>query len=210
VSGGDLSDFSMLGLFRVEAETNAQALSDGLMKLEENPSDASLIEPLMRSAHSLKGAARIVQLDAIVTLAHAMEDCFVAAQEGKILLTGEDIDAFLKSVDIFSQIASLDESQIQQFLEDKSSEIEETAGLYDKICKGESSAPVHEEKTEKEEKHEALEHKDLSDFSMLGLFRVEAETNAQALNDGLMKLEENPSDASLIEPRPKAPRITSL
>ena len=32
----------------------------------------------MRAAHSLKGAARIVGLDAAVRVAHAMEDCFVA------------------------------------------------------------------------------------------------------------------------------------
>ena len=36
----------------------------------------------MRAAHSLKGAARIVGLDAGVGVAHAMEDCFVAAQTG--------------------------------------------------------------------------------------------------------------------------------
>ena len=36
----------------------------------------------MRAAHSLKGAARIVGLDVGVRVAHAMEDCFVAAQRG--------------------------------------------------------------------------------------------------------------------------------
>jgi len=34
----------------------------------------------MRAAHSLKGAARIVDLADGVRVAHAMEDCFVAAQ----------------------------------------------------------------------------------------------------------------------------------
>ena len=36
----------------------------------------------MRAAHSLKGAARIVGLTVGVRVAHAMEDCFVAAQQG--------------------------------------------------------------------------------------------------------------------------------
>ena len=40
----------------------------------------------MRAAHSLKGAARIVDIDAGVALAHAMEDFLVAAQEGRIAL----------------------------------------------------------------------------------------------------------------------------
>jgi two-component system sensor histidine kinase and response regulator WspE len=40
----------------------------------------------MRAAHSLKGAARIVGMDAGVSVAHVMEDCLVAAQEGRLLL----------------------------------------------------------------------------------------------------------------------------
>jgi two-component system sensor histidine kinase and response regulator WspE len=47
----------------------------------------------MRAAHSLKGAARIVGVDAGVSVAHVMEDCLVSAQEGRLLLRPEHIDA---------------------------------------------------------------------------------------------------------------------
>ena len=43
----------------------------------------------MRAAHSLKGAARMVGLDVGVRVAHAIEDCFVAAQEGRLKLRQE-------------------------------------------------------------------------------------------------------------------------
>ena len=36
----------------------------------------------MRAAHSIKGAARVVGVDPAVSVAHVMEDCFVAAQKG--------------------------------------------------------------------------------------------------------------------------------
>ena len=49
----------------------------------------------MRAAHSLKGAARIVGLDVGVRVAHAMEDCFVAAQEGRLTLRQAQIDLLL-------------------------------------------------------------------------------------------------------------------
>ena len=39
------------------------------------------LEALMRAAHSVKGAARIVGLEEAVQVAHVMEDCFVAAQD---------------------------------------------------------------------------------------------------------------------------------
>ena len=80
----DLSQFSMLDLFRVEAETQALVLTSGLLALERDPTLADQLEACMRAAHSLKGAARIVGLAVGVRVAHAMEDCFVAAQQGQL------------------------------------------------------------------------------------------------------------------------------
>ena len=48
---GDLSGFSMFELFKVEAETNAATLNEGLLALEANPTDLSQVEKLMRAAH---------------------------------------------------------------------------------------------------------------------------------------------------------------
>ena len=86
MSEQDLSQFSMLDLFRVEAETQALVLTSGLLALERDPALADQLEACMRAAHSLKGAARIVGLAVGVRVAHAMEDCFVAAQQGQLTL----------------------------------------------------------------------------------------------------------------------------
>ena len=80
----DLSGFSMLELFRLEAESQAEILSSGVLAIEEQRQSAETIESLMRAAHSLKGAARIVGLDAAVQVAHALEDVFLAAGDNKI------------------------------------------------------------------------------------------------------------------------------
>ncbi|NBP52383.1 MAG: hybrid sensor histidine kinase/response regulator, partial [Actinobacteria bacterium] len=73
----DLGGFSMHELFRAEVETHCAALSEGLLGLEHAPDDVAVITPLMRAAHSVKGAARIVGIDAAVTVAHHMEDVLV-------------------------------------------------------------------------------------------------------------------------------------
>ncbi len=112
MSGVDLSQFSMLDLFKVEADTQTKVLTSGLLDLERNPDAAAQLEALMRAAHSLKGAARIVGLDAAVQVAHAMEDCFVAAQKGKIRLGQTQIDRLLFGVDLLSQIAQTPEAAI--------------------------------------------------------------------------------------------------
>ena len=101
-----MRDASLLELFRLEAEAQTQVLSHGLMVLERKPTDARELEACMRAAHSLKGAARIVGIDAGVRVAHVMEDCLVEAQEGRLNLRPEHIDALLQGADLLLRLGA--------------------------------------------------------------------------------------------------------
>ena len=96
MSGEDLSDLSMLELFRAELAAQSQAFTTGLLALERDPTAAAHLEACMRAAHSLKGAARIIDLTPAVQVAHEMEECLVAAQHGKIRLNRRHIDTLLE------------------------------------------------------------------------------------------------------------------
>lgn len=101
-----MRDASLLELFSLEAEAQTQVLSAGLLALERNPTQADQLESCMRAAHSLKGAARIVGIDSGVSVAHVMEDCLVSAQEGRLFLRPEHIDALLQGTDLLMRIAT--------------------------------------------------------------------------------------------------------
>lgn len=101
-----MRDASLLELFSLEAEAQTQVLSAGLLALERDPTLADQLESCMRAAHSLKGAARIVGVDAGVSVAHVMEDCLVSAQEGRLYLRPEHIDALLQGTDLLMRIAT--------------------------------------------------------------------------------------------------------
>jgi two-component system sensor histidine kinase and response regulator WspE len=120
----DLSDFSMLDLFRAEVESQAAVLTDSLLALERDAGSAGHHESAMRAAHSLKGAARIVGLDAGVQVAHVMEDCFVAAQKGEVLLRQTYIDALLHGVDLLTRISQAGEAEAARWGEDNKAEID--------------------------------------------------------------------------------------
>ncbi len=105
-------DFSLLDLFRGEAETQLAALAQGVVELEADPANPKKIEPVMRAAHSLKGAARIIGLDLAVQLTHTMEDALVAAQKGRIALNAAGIDALLRAGDWLGQFAKLPQAQL--------------------------------------------------------------------------------------------------
>jgi two-component system sensor histidine kinase and response regulator WspE len=96
-------DPEILALFHTEAEACSETLGRGLVELESG--GVADLEGLMRAAHSIKGAARIVGIDVVTRLAHSMEECFVAAQEGRLTLTAGDVDELLRAVDVLSDVA---------------------------------------------------------------------------------------------------------
>ncbi|MBF8779831.1 hybrid sensor histidine kinase/response regulator [Pseudomonas fulva] len=108
-----MRDASLLELFGLEAEAQAQVLNAGLLALERDPTQADQLEACMRAAHSLKGAARIVGIDAGVGVAHVMEDCLVAAQEKRLRLRAEHIDLLLLGTDLLTRIAAADNGSAQ-------------------------------------------------------------------------------------------------
>ncbi|WP_323122052.1 hybrid sensor histidine kinase/response regulator [Burkholderia alba] len=100
----DLSRLSLLELYREESLNQTHALSEHLLALEHGARDAAAFEACMRAAHSLKGAARIVGVPQGVDIAGRMEDCFVAAQHGELVLTAAHIDALLAGVDLLVRV----------------------------------------------------------------------------------------------------------
>lgn len=118
-----LEDFSLFDLFRMEAEEQVRALQAHLLDLEGGAATAAPLESLMRASHSLKGAARIVGLDAVVHLTHAMEDRFVAAQAGQAL-TSSDIDLMLEATDWLAKLQAVPEGEITGWLESNATVIE--------------------------------------------------------------------------------------
>ncbi len=119
-----LEDSSMMELFRLEVEAQATILTNGLIALETQPQSAQELEALMRAAHSIKGAARIVGLDAAVQLAHVMEDCFVAAQNKTIILRADQIDVLLRGVDLLQSLSQVSDTLVPSNLAENEAEIE--------------------------------------------------------------------------------------
>ena len=112
-------DFSLMGLFRLEVEAQVIELNRCLLEIEQAGDDLNERanwESLMRSAHSIKGAARIVQLEPAVEIAHVLEDRFVAALEGRSPLAAQEVDVLLSGVDLLSRLSLIDEDKLDSQL----------------------------------------------------------------------------------------------
>jgi two-component system sensor histidine kinase and response regulator WspE len=131
----DLGGLSLFDLFRSEAEQHCGALAEGLIRLERDAHEPSLVEPLMRAAHSVKGAARIIGLDVAVSLAHAMEDCLVRIQKGQESPTPARVDDLLKGADLLLALSrQTDEQGARTWLDSQS-------GAVDALCASFSRPP---------------------------------------------------------------------
>ncbi len=143
-NGNDFDSMSMLDLFRLEVENQCSQLAADLLALEQEPTAAALLESLMRAAHSVKGAARVVEIHAAVKLAHAMEDVFVAAQSSRLVLNPDHIDLLLAGVDLLSSISPLSDAELNSFPAAKAEAIESLVNRLTKLCqnkKGVKSPP---------------------------------------------------------------------
>lgn len=122
----NFEDLSFFDMFRMEAEEHSESMQGLLLSMKEGESNAEMLRSLMRGAHSLKGAARVIGLTDIVKLTHAMEDRVVAAQEGRAL-RAEDVDTLLAANDLLRAFAVLNEAESGAWLESHAVRMEELA-----------------------------------------------------------------------------------
>lgn len=99
-----------LALFLREALEHLNSIQQGLLHLEEHPDDRELIEVLMRNAHTVKGSARMLGLEAIGNVAHRMEDLFKAISDGERSVTPGTIDLLLTAGDTLNMLIGACES----------------------------------------------------------------------------------------------------
>lgn len=117
-------DSTMLDLFCLEIEEQGKVLSEGLIQIEKNSQEPKLLESLMRAAHSIKGAARVLNLEKIVHLAHTMEDIFSAAQRGQFEIKEEKVGQLLRCTDFLIALTKVKVQQIPLWIDQESSQIE--------------------------------------------------------------------------------------
>jgi two-component system chemotaxis sensor kinase CheA len=100
MSTGDGLRERLLATFKMEAREHLATLSSALMDLEASGAapGGNLVETAFRVAHSLKGAARSVNLGQIESVCQAMESVFSGLKRGNLAFTREHADLLLHAV----------------------------------------------------------------------------------------------------------------
>lgn len=198
-------DFPMLDLYQQEVETHCGALSEGLLQLEkESTADTELIESMMRAAHSLKGAARIVGIKPVGDVAHVLEDILIHATNGSVSISADDVDVLLRASDFFMTSGQQSASEMASWIEGIQSIADDLIVDIKAIEEGKPTPSTEPSKQDEPVESPKAEPLNLADASMLDLFRTEAEEQLGKLSNGLVTLEDDPENLELIEPLMRA------
>lgn len=96
----------LITTFQGELEEHLETLNRNLLALEKNPPSEerhSLLVESLRAAHSLKGAARAVEIHDIEVLAHRMEDIFTALERGELSAVPSLFDTLFPVLDALKE-----------------------------------------------------------------------------------------------------------
>jgi two-component system chemotaxis sensor kinase CheA len=112
---GDLLK-KLLVTFRAEADEHLTAMSSGLLALEKTPTgaqQAEIVEVIFRDAHSLKGAARAVNLTPVETVCQSLESVFAALKDGRLGVSPPLLELLQQTIDALAGLLSADAGEQQ-------------------------------------------------------------------------------------------------
>src|SRR5579871_1849439 len=89
--------------FRVEAHELLEGLTEGVLAIEKGIAEHDRISSMLRMAHTLKGAARVVKQPAMAELAHSVEELLSPYRDQELPVPKERAREMLQVLD---QVAS--------------------------------------------------------------------------------------------------------
>jgi len=95
--------------FKIEAEEHLNTISSGLLELETHPPEEKkiqILENIYRQAHSLKGSARAVDMNAVESICQFLESIFKTFKYGHIPSSPDVFDILQSAIDTIHLIVS--------------------------------------------------------------------------------------------------------
>jgi two-component system chemotaxis sensor kinase CheA len=89
----------IFSVFAVEAREQLDAMESGLMQLEQGDRDPDTINGVFRAAHTIKGAAGVVEITVVEKFTHVLENVLDRLRNNEIQISGDMVSALLKGCD---------------------------------------------------------------------------------------------------------------
>ena len=109
---GKINKAELVEFFLMESEEHLETILNGLIVLEKDPDNWSIIDEMFRSAHTVKGSASMVGFVNVSEVAHKLEDILDDFRKGLFKAESDDI---LQVVSVMDKFANLLKSRKSDF-----------------------------------------------------------------------------------------------
>ncbi len=188
------------GLFAIEADEHLQAITSNLLTLETTGDGATAqecIETLFREVHTLKGAARAVNLHDVEAICQVVESVCAALKRQEFRVWPEFFDTLHRTMDVVRQLSASEGTGLASV-----ADLVAELGQLEAQGRALATTPVlsslvHEQtgissySRAQETRHSSLEggEQDPLLAKLRGLFAIEADEHLQAITSNLLTLE---------------------
>jgi len=106
------SDRELLSEFINESQEHLTNIENGVLVLEDDPTNADTLNTIFRAFHTFKGGSGFLNLLPIQALAHELESLLDAARQRKLAISSHIIDIILEGGDTLKKFTTLILSQL--------------------------------------------------------------------------------------------------
>jgi chemosensory pili system protein ChpA (sensor histidine kinase/response regulator) len=139
---GKINKAELVEFFLMESEEHLETILNGLLVLEKDPDNWSIIDEMFRSAHTIKGSAAMVGFVNVSEVAHKLEDILDELRKG---LSKANNNAILRILTVLEKFANLLKNRRNDFNQ------EESNYFFEQLEKFENEIKVSDVRTLNEE-----------------------------------------------------------
>ena len=187
-----IEDEELQEIYRISSQERLQSLETGIIQLEQAPEQLDIIEDLLREAHSLKGDSRVVGVNTMEAVTHALESVLSKIQSREIALTSQLSDRLYQTLDGMQRLVNealtgepsgVDVDLLVSLLAPTATESDDLR--VDVTLPVQSVEPTRVSVIEDEELQE--------------IYRISSQERLQSLETGIIQLEQAPEQLDIIE-----------
>ena len=104
IGGIKMDTNQYMEMFLEESREHLQSLNDGLLALENDPEEVSVVNDIFRNAHTIKGMSATMGFTKIAELTHDMENVFDLLRTEKMKVNEDIMDTLFKTIDSLEQM----------------------------------------------------------------------------------------------------------
>ncbi len=101
-----IEDEELRNIYKIASQEHIEKIETGLLNMEKNEQDLSILEELLREAHSLKGDSRMLGVKDVETLIHQIEHILGTIKKGEQSLNADLISRLMIGLDAIRKLVN--------------------------------------------------------------------------------------------------------